>query len=108
MRRLSQAITWLHVTLSTWPTPRVNRAAPAVVCWGMSRPAGCRGAAAITAAATVAAVVGVLVAREPVPRASGQGRQPPAQAVAPPEAPPRWSAEERLDGLTAFGIAGLA
>jgi outer membrane protein assembly factor BamB len=66
--------------------PSVNGAAPAVVCWGMGRRAGWRGAA-ITAAAVAAAVVGVLVAREHVPRAGGQTRQPPAaQAVAP-----RWS-----------------
>jgi outer membrane protein assembly factor BamB len=74
--------------------PRVNRAAPAVVCYGVRRPAGWRGVAAVIAAAAVtAAVVGVLVAREHAPQtAGGQVRQPPAaQAMAPPQVPPRWS-----------------
>jgi hypothetical protein len=94
MRRLGQTITWLHVTLSAWPTPSGEPRGPGGRLLGMRRPAGWRGAATITAAAVViaAAVVGMLVAREHGPRAGGQARRPPAaQAAAPPEAPPRWS-----------------
>jgi outer membrane protein assembly factor BamB len=87
MRRLGQAITWLHATLSAWPTLGERRG-PGGRLLGMRRPVGWRGAAATAAAAVIAAaVVGVLVAREHVPRAGGQARQPrAAQAVAP-----RWS-----------------
>jgi outer membrane protein assembly factor BamB len=78
-----------------WPArARVNCAASAVVCYGVRRPAGWRGAAVVIAAAAVtAAVVGVLVVREHAPQtAGGQVRQrPAAQAMAPPEVPPRWS-----------------